>query len=41
MMDEFELDDLDELAEHICAKSRAAVLAEIAQAAEGHAGPTP
>ena len=35
MMDEFDLDNLDELAEHICAKSRAAVLAEIAQLPKG------
>jgi N-methylhydantoinase B len=30
MLEEFELDDLDALADHICAKSYAAVLAEIA-----------
>ena len=36
MMDEFGIDSLDVLAEHICARSREAVLAEIAQAAEGH-----
>ena len=35
MMEEFDLDDLDELADHICAKSRAAVLAEIAQLPKG------
>ena len=35
MMDEFHLDNLDELAEHICAKSRAAVLAEIALLPKG------
>ena len=35
MMDEFGLDDLDELADHICAKSRAAVLAEIAKLPKG------
>ena len=40
MMEEFELETLDLLAEHICAKSRAAVLAEIARPAEGVAGPT-
>ncbi len=31
MMHEFQLDDLDELSDHICSKSRAAVLAEIAK----------
>jgi N-methylhydantoinase B len=35
MMQEFGLDDLDELAQHICARSRAAVLAEIAQLPKG------
>ena len=35
MMGEFRLDDLDDLAEHICARSRAAVLAEIAQLPKG------
>ena len=35
MMEEFKLDDLDELAEHICARSRAAVLAEIARLPKG------
>ena len=35
MMEEFKLDDLDELADHICAKSRAAVLAEIAALPKG------
>ncbi len=35
MMGEFGLEDLDELADHICAKSRAAVLAEIAQLPKG------
>jgi N-methylhydantoinase B len=35
MMQEFRLDDLDELAQHICARSRAAVLAEIAQLPKG------
>ena len=35
MMDEFGLDTLDELAEHICASSRRAVLAEIAKLPEG------
>ena len=35
MMDEFRLDDLDALAEHICTKSREAVLAEIAQLPKG------
>ena len=36
MMDEFGIDSLDVLADHICDRSREAVLAEIAQAAEGH-----
>ena len=36
MMEEFGIDSLDPLAEHICARSREAVMAEIAQAAEGH-----
>jgi N-methylhydantoinase B len=35
MMQEFELDTLDLLAEHICAKSRQAVLAEIASLPKG------
>jgi N-methylhydantoinase B len=35
MMEEFELETLDLLAEHICAKSRAAVLAEIAALPKG------
>jgi N-methylhydantoinase B len=35
MMDEFGLETLDDLAEHICSKSRAAVLAEIAQLPKG------
>src|SRR5215212_10003040 len=35
MMDEFKLDDLDTLSEHICSKSRAAVLAEIAKLPKG------
>jgi N-methylhydantoinase B len=35
MMDEFKLDNLDALADHICGKSRAAVLAEIAQLPKG------
>ncbi len=35
MMDEFKLDNLDILAEHICSKSRAAVLAEIAKLPKG------
>ena len=35
MMEEFELDNLDALAEHICTKSRAAVLAEIARLPKG------
>jgi N-methylhydantoinase B len=35
MMDEFALDSLDELGEHICTKSRQAVLAEIAQLPKG------
>jgi N-methylhydantoinase B len=35
MMEEFKLDDLDTLADHICAKSRAAVLAEIARLPKG------
>ncbi len=35
MMEEFELDTLDLLAEHICAKSRQAVLAEIASLPKG------
>ena len=35
MMDEFKLDNLDELGEHICSKSRAAVLAEIAKLPKG------
>jgi N-methylhydantoinase B len=35
MLEEFELDDLDALADHICAKSYAAVLAEIAALPRG------
>ena len=35
MMEEFKLDDLDQLANHICAKSRQAVLAEIAKLPKG------
>jgi len=35
MMEEFGLDDLDDLAAHICDKSRAAVLAEIAKLPKG------
>ena len=35
MMDEFKLDDLEILADHICDKSRAAVLAEIAKLPKG------
>jgi len=35
MMDEFKLDNLDELSEHICSKSRAAVLAEIGKLPKG------
>jgi len=35
MMQEFRLDDLDDLAEHICARSREAVLAEIARLPKG------
>src|SRR6516165_6321593 len=35
MMDEFGLSDLDALAEHICSKSREAVLAQIAQLPKG------
>ena len=35
MIQEFRLDDLDDLAEHICARSRAAVLAEIARLPKG------
>jgi len=35
MMDEFDLDDLDRLADHICDRSRAGVLAEIAKLPKG------
>ena len=35
MMDEFHLENLDTLAEHICSKSREAVLAEIANLPKG------
>src|ERR1041385_405639 len=35
MMDEFGIDDLDVLAEHICARSREAVMAEIAKLPRG------
>jgi N-methylhydantoinase B len=35
MMDEFGIDDLDALADHICARSREAVLAEIASLPKG------
>lgn len=35
MMHEFKLDNLDELAEHICSKSEAAVLSEIAKLPKG------
>ncbi len=35
MMDEFGIDDLDPLADHICARSREAVLAEIASLPKG------
>ena len=35
MMQEFELDDLDALSEHICSRSREAVLAEIAKLPKG------
>jgi N-methylhydantoinase B len=35
MMQEFRLDDLDDLADHICARSREAVLAEIARLPKG------
>lgn len=35
MLDEFELDDLDALAEHVCSTSRRAVLAEIAKLPHG------
>ena len=40
MMDEFELDDLDELGDHICDQSRARRAGRDRQAAEGHAGRT-
>jgi N-methylhydantoinase B len=35
MMEEFDLDDLDRLADHICDRSRAAVIAEIAKLPRG------